>query len=276
MEQQPGRWRTIRLPALAEENDPLGREVGEALWPSRYPKAVLETRRDDVGPRDWNSLFQQRPRPEEGQIFRWFPTYSREDRPKITDIVVPIDTAYTRKKSSDYSAWAAWGTDGQRAYLLEAGRTKAETPVAERDILKFYQNIRQRWPRQRITVLYRVGVAIDRIAAQHLQSGITIAVPGDTPDAAPHLKRIGVPAVPVKLPQGSTEEISNMISAHFESERALIPEHASWLADWLDEHKGHPGLHDDWVETTNLALYKFFELGIVRRRKPWQLWPRGA
>src|SRR5207244_2242627 len=31
------RWEILRLPALAEEADPLGRAPGEPLWPERYP-----------------------------------------------------------------------------------------------------------------------------------------------------------------------------------------------------------------------------------------------
>src|SRR3970040_1511842 len=34
--QEPG-WTRLRLPAIAEDDDPLGRQPGEALWPARYP-----------------------------------------------------------------------------------------------------------------------------------------------------------------------------------------------------------------------------------------------
>jgi hypothetical protein len=35
------RWRVVSLPALAGEDDPLGRAPGEALWPEMYPRERL-------------------------------------------------------------------------------------------------------------------------------------------------------------------------------------------------------------------------------------------
>ena len=35
-------WRKIELPALAEENDILGRAEGEALWPERFDVEYLD------------------------------------------------------------------------------------------------------------------------------------------------------------------------------------------------------------------------------------------
>jgi predicted phage terminase large subunit-like protein len=67
------RWEVLDLPALAREGDPLGRAPGEALWPARYPAAALEGIRAELG--FWfEALYQQRPAPEGGAIFRaeWF------------------------------------------------------------------------------------------------------------------------------------------------------------------------------------------------------------
>ncbi len=278
LEQDAGSWRVIRLPALAEPDDPLGREVGEALWPSRYPRKVLERRRAEVLPRDWASLYQQRPAPEEGHIFQWFPTYEPADLAAITDIVIGIDTAYTRKKASDFTAYAAWGTDRSRAFLLEAGRTKAEAPVAERNIVAFYNTIKQRWPGKRVIVVYRVSVAIDRVAAQHLRAGVAVSVPGRREGDPPQLTRVGVPVQAVKTPAGnSKEELAVMTSSQFEGGRALIPKAGPrWLAEWKEEHITFPGLHDDFVETTLVAHYKIFHQGVRGRKRSWQLWDRNA
>src|SRR5207344_222631 len=35
-------WEILSLPALAEEDDELGRSRGDALWPERYDEAALE------------------------------------------------------------------------------------------------------------------------------------------------------------------------------------------------------------------------------------------
>ena len=47
-EEGPG-WTVVNLPALAESNDPLGREVGAALCPQRYDEAALAERRTVLG-----------------------------------------------------------------------------------------------------------------------------------------------------------------------------------------------------------------------------------
>lgn len=64
------RWEVIRLPALAEENDPLGRAPGEALWPEWEDKDALLRRQATVGSRDWAALYQQRPMLQEGSLFK--------------------------------------------------------------------------------------------------------------------------------------------------------------------------------------------------------------
>jgi hypothetical protein len=53
METGGDHWDVISLPALAEENDPLGRAFGEPLWPKWESLEELERKRRAVGPREW-------------------------------------------------------------------------------------------------------------------------------------------------------------------------------------------------------------------------------
>jgi predicted phage terminase large subunit-like protein len=62
-------WRKIDLPALAEEDDILGRKPGEALWPARFDEKYLEEVRV-TDPRGFAALYQGRPAPKEGAFFR--------------------------------------------------------------------------------------------------------------------------------------------------------------------------------------------------------------
>jgi hypothetical protein len=69
----PGEWETIRLPALAEPNDPLGRAEGAALCPSRYNAAALEQERVGVGAAVWSALYQQAPEAfSTGRLYKAF------------------------------------------------------------------------------------------------------------------------------------------------------------------------------------------------------------
>lgn len=62
-------WMIIRLPGVAEEDDPLGRKPGEALWPQRYDEEYHRgnQRRDPLG---FAALVQQTPTVADGVLFR--------------------------------------------------------------------------------------------------------------------------------------------------------------------------------------------------------------
>ena len=53
--------RRLRLPAIAEEDDPLGRLPGEALWPERWPVERLEQLKRQKESHWWHALYQQQP-----------------------------------------------------------------------------------------------------------------------------------------------------------------------------------------------------------------------
>lgn len=62
-------WVRIKLPSLAQEDDPLGREVGEPLlpdWRSKEELLKIQAR----NPAQFQALHQQDPVPEEGDIFK--------------------------------------------------------------------------------------------------------------------------------------------------------------------------------------------------------------
>jgi len=61
LKNHPDKWENICLPALAMENDFLGRSVGEALFPERYPATYLEDQRELLGSIFFHALYQQGP-----------------------------------------------------------------------------------------------------------------------------------------------------------------------------------------------------------------------
>lgn len=63
-------WRCLRLPALAEENDPLGRSFGEPLWPEWESADALARKRAILGERAWAALYQQSPQQLQGLLFK--------------------------------------------------------------------------------------------------------------------------------------------------------------------------------------------------------------
>ena len=69
LEREP-RWRCVRLPALAESADPLGRELSVPLWPAWENAGQLERKRCSIGERGWAAMFQQQPRPLGETLFK--------------------------------------------------------------------------------------------------------------------------------------------------------------------------------------------------------------
>ena len=69
LEHARAEWRVVRLPAIAEPDDPLGRLVGTPLWPEWEDSTALMRKRDLIGERAWSALFQQTPLPSGGRLF---------------------------------------------------------------------------------------------------------------------------------------------------------------------------------------------------------------
>jgi predicted phage terminase large subunit-like protein len=83
-------WVVIKLPALAESDDPLGRPEGMALWPERWNAPYLRLLQK-ADPRGFEALYQQNPTPPGGDMFLgdWFGPDSMVD-------ALPADCRYVR------------------------------------------------------------------------------------------------------------------------------------------------------------------------------------
>lgn len=66
---QQGGWSVLRLPALAEEGDPLGRAAGDALWPQWESRTALLEKREILGERHFAAMFQQAPMQDGSAMF---------------------------------------------------------------------------------------------------------------------------------------------------------------------------------------------------------------
>lgn len=130
-------WTVCSLPAEAEEDDPLGRSVGEALCPDRYDLEALAEIRGLMGI-DYYALYQQRPVADEGGLYKraWF-TY--EKAPQTTRgellfdyIIQAWDTASSRL--GDWSACVTAGVKDNKVYVLDVLRERMETPDLKRAV----------------------------------------------------------------------------------------------------------------------------------------------
>lgn len=92
----------VRLAAIAELDDILGRDLGAALWPAHRPLEFLEEQKRAVGVHVWASMFQGLPRAAGAEVFGT-PTFY-DDLPRGRyQVAYGMDCAYTAKTSADYS-----------------------------------------------------------------------------------------------------------------------------------------------------------------------------
>lgn len=104
-------WRVIRVPMEADSpDDPLGRQIGERLWPEWFTDEMVTQAKKDV--RTWNALYQGNPVPEQGNYFQkdWFVEYDPGDQPSTLYIYGASDYAVTEGKG-DYTEHGVFGVD---------------------------------------------------------------------------------------------------------------------------------------------------------------------
>jgi len=139
-------FKTIKLPAIAEHGDLIGRQIGESLCPERYPVDILnQIRTEETGSYSWNSLYQQNPIPVEGGLFKraWWKFY--KEAPTFHRIIQSWDCAQKVGITNDYTVCQTWGEAGNGFYLIDLWRQKVEAPqleqAAQSQFFKFNPNI---------------------------------------------------------------------------------------------------------------------------------------
>jgi len=123
------KWYVLCLPAICDtEGDPLGRELGDILWPEWFTKEHFA--RFQNNPRTWSALYQQRPQPDEGTYFQrdWFHWYEPDNPPKHLRNYGASDYAVT-EDGGDYTEHGIFGVDpDEDIYILDWwwGQTAAD------------------------------------------------------------------------------------------------------------------------------------------------------
>jgi predicted phage terminase large subunit-like protein len=125
------RWFVLSLAAVIEtqeeaDYDPLGREVGEILWPEWFTPEMFAQEKATQGSRNWNALYQQKPRPDEGAILKkkWWRKWLGDKPPKCQFVISIYDTAFEEGEEDDYTARTTWGIFWHEEPVPEEGGTK--------------------------------------------------------------------------------------------------------------------------------------------------------
>lgn len=256
-------WVEARLPAVAEENDPIGRSPGAALWPERFGTEWLGRKRHDVGDFWWSALYQGRPSALEGAILKlgYWSYYDsdllqalQEGRgwhgPGFKRMWQSWDTALKEKTTSDYTVGQLWGQDLGQRYLLRQVRGRfglGDTIQAVRDVTA--------WAHEHFPALGNHSVFIENAAnGPEVISATKREIPGLVAVSPNRDKVTRAWAIEPALRGGSVFVPGDRVM----SPNGWVPDTArtpEWVQGLLGECARFPnGTHDDQVDAVTQAL----------------------
>ncbi len=250
LEHNEEEWTVLRLPALAEVDDPLGRLPGQALWPEWEDEAALLRKRDQVGERVWSALFQQDPRPDQDSLF---------EVTKIEIIAAPPDSA----GGMIVRAWdlAATASDGRNDPDYTVG-VKLLRDAAGRVIV--LDVIRQRTS----------ALAVEHAllgAAEADGKSVLISLPEDPGQAGKsqvlsYVRKLAGYQLKTSRDTGSKLTRALPVAAQIEAGNLALV-HAAWNHDFIDELRDFPfGRKDDQVDALARAFSDAAEMSAPTRR----------
>lgn len=159
--QDDGKWHILCLPAEMDheayewkhEDDP--REIGDALWPERFPISFLNQFK--ANKYNWASLYQQRPKPKGGNLINreWFTLV--DSMPPKANIVRFWDLASTpkqekKKNDPDFTAGGLVGLHEGNLYIADV-KASRNSPLNIEKMIKAqaemddftYGRVKQYW-----------------------------------------------------------------------------------------------------------------------------------
>lgn len=226
-------WEVLNIPAECERpDDPLGRRIGDYLWPEWFDETHWRPFKRQS--RTWAALFQQRPRPDEGGIFK--EAWCRQTRYRMlpeqaTWVVHSWDTAQKPEQINDPTVGAVFrtGPAARQFYLQEIYRERIDYPTLRRKVISFADRDKPQ------AILIE-----DKSSGQSLIQDLRNST--------------SLPIIPIE-PEGNKIFRANEVSAMVEAGLLWLPESAPWLVDFEGEFFGFPlTAHDDQVDAVTQYL----------------------
>ena len=260
-EGNPDDWEVISFPALAENDDVLGRSPGEPIISPIIDESQEEAVqrwdevRESVGEYAWAALYMQRPSPAQGAIFEtdkfryWTtdPEMLIDDDPSVRLIdpsrmsharwIDSWDAAFKGTDSSDFVVGQRWAVDGKDRFLIEQERDRwSFTQTVER--VKRWETdavVGSNWVYEKLIEDKANGPAIIDTLKSHVQ-GIKPITPKSSKEARARAVTPEVEAGHIYLPH--PDEPGN-----------------EWVRDLVSECRAFPnGANDDQVDAMTQVL----------------------
>ncbi|MDI1263867.1 MAG: phage terminase large subunit [bacterium] len=237
-------WKIIRLPGLAEEDDPLGRPPGEPLWPERYnlDYHLANQRRDPLG---FAALTQQRPTVADGVLFRRETIQYYDTLPEELRYYAASDHAVGTSQRNDPSCFIKVAVDRQsNIYIVDCDWRRMPTNVAVEAMLTMAGgNTRPLlWWAERGHISKSIGPFLRK---RMVETSTYINIVEVTPAT-------------------DKEQRAQSIAARVAMGKVYFPRKAVWTERAINEMLAFPnGNHDDFVDA--LA---YIGLGLQSQFKP--------
>jgi len=226
------KWDVVNFPAIATDEDIIGRKKGKALWSERFPIEDLERIKKAVGSFWFSAMYQQNPIPEGGAIIKrewWKYYYTTPDRKSFKRYIWAWDTAVKVGEDNDYTVGIYIGETDTGYYVLDIKRERMEYPDMKRAIVQYYHG-------SRASAIIIEDKSSGQQVIQELQRGSRL------------------PVIEIK-PVSDKVTRAHLVTPLIEAGLVYLPENATWLAEFMDECLKFPkGKHDDQVDALVYAL----------------------
>jgi predicted phage terminase large subunit-like protein len=236
-------WEVIHLPALAQEDDELGRKPGEALCPALHDEEQLLGLHRAMGSYWFSAMYQGEPAPAEGGTFKraWLRYFDingtfyeferdgikrRVSRDSCITIQV-LDLATSMKERADFFALMTIAvTQTKEMLLLDVFNGKLEAP----DQRSFMSEMNRKWRPSKIGIEsngYQLGFVQEMV-------------------------RAGYPAVAV-LADKDIMARALPLAARYESQQVFHRLGAAYVEEYESQLLHFPAGHDDMVSAGAIA-----------------------
>lgn len=224
-------WTVINVPAFAEADDPLGREIGEVLWEERTPRAFLESFRS-LDPGGFAALYMGKPSPPEGNFIRreHIRGYMPHELPNNLRYYAASDHAISQEQRRDSTCMGVVGVDEYDNIYILPDLVWAQLD-AEDQVESMLQLMTSKkplaWWAERGHISKSIGPFLrKRMFEEHTYCSI-------------------IEKTPVKDKQTRAQSIQARMSMG----KVFFPTFAPWYADAVEQMLNFPnGAHDDFVD----------------------------
>ena len=228
----------INLPAIAEEDDPLGRKPGEPLWPDGPDQFDLSYLREQqlLDPLGFAALYQQRPSLLDGDLFKResIRFYRKGDLPEDLRIYGASDHAVAVGQRNDFTVLLKIGVDPQaNIYVLECFWQRAKADVVVEAMLTMAKGNQKPliWWAEKGHISKSIGPFLHKRMAE---TGNYMNVREVTPT-------------------GDKAQRAQSMVGRVAMGKLYLPQDAPWTEKAINEMMAFPnGTHDDFVDTLSL------------------------